>query len=268
MKSLFMKKIFLFLAFALTASVANAWIKQCDEAVVILAVEHLNPEAKMIVEKYLGNNYADDIKYLYTLEKEDKATHSEEIHFLHLDKSYKPVKAGSNDAIAALEKAMAVVRAHEKQSHKKVVTALRTMIDLMCDIHDLGNIRIKGIEHSYNDFTYQVPLAEYGKKKDKFSKHKWSESWNNYGGYPRGFSPQYRAYDMKIYLGDRYEEYTKGNLRDWAAENGAIAAKWLEICKPDCTVSFMDRKLMEDVSYTLLVKSSCRLAALLNRLTE
>ena len=60
-----MKKIFLFLAFALTASVANAWIKQCDEAVVILAVEHLNPEAKMIVEKYLGNNYADDIKYLY-----------------------------------------------------------------------------------------------------------------------------------------------------------------------------------------------------------
>ena len=261
-----MKKIILVLVFMFTVSVANAWIHQCDEAAVILAVEHLNPKAKEVVAKYLGNSYADDIKYLYTLEKEGKANHSEEIHYLHLDGSFKPIKVGSNDAIAAIEKTKNVLRNYEKLSPMKVTNALRTIINLMCDIHDLANIRIKDIPHSYNDFVYKVPQAEYGKKMDKYSKIKWSASWCNYGNYPRGFSAQYRAYDMKIYLGDRFAEYTKGNLRDWAADNGAKAAAYLDICTPDGIVSYMDRKKMEDVSYTMLVKSSCRLAALLNEI--
>ena len=129
-----MKKVFLILVFALTLSTVSAWEKRPDEGVFILATKHLSAEAQTLVKEYLGDSYNDDMHYLYDLERAKKATHTKEIHFLHLDKSYKPVKAGSNDAIAALEKAMAVVRAHEKQSHKKVVAALRTMIDLMCDV--------------------------------------------------------------------------------------------------------------------------------------
>ena len=56
-----MKKIFLLLAFALTASVANAWMKTCDEGIAIMASKNLSPEAKSVVTKYLGTSLKDDV---------------------------------------------------------------------------------------------------------------------------------------------------------------------------------------------------------------
>ena len=52
-----MKKIFLLVAFALTVSVASAWHKNCNAGVVALAVKHLTPEAKSVVDKHLGAAY-------------------------------------------------------------------------------------------------------------------------------------------------------------------------------------------------------------------
>jgi hypothetical protein len=259
-----MKKLFLILAFALTASVAQAWVNNCDEGVVILAVEHLNPKAKAAVEKYLGDSYGDDIKYLYKLEKGGNATHTKEIHYLHLGKNLKPKKAGSNDAYAAINKSLEVIKAHNKHNERKVTEALRTLINLMCDIHDLSHIRIKGYPHSFDDFTYKVPLSEMGKSRKKTSNVKWSRSWNCYGNYPLGFSGQYRAYDMKLCLGDRFAELSKGNLLRWVADNGSIAASYLSMCRPDEIVPYMERKNMEDVNYEMMIKASCRLATLLN----
>ena len=59
-----MKKMFLCLAFVLTVSVANAWWRNSEEAVVIVAEEYLAPKAKKMVNKYLGKSYADDVQYL------------------------------------------------------------------------------------------------------------------------------------------------------------------------------------------------------------
>ena len=258
-----MKKIFLFLAFAFTALVANAWNKVCDEAAVILASQHLTPEAKSVVDKYLGTNYNDDIQYLYALEKKKSATHSKEIHYLHLNKKLKPKKFKDGDAYAAINEALKVVKAHKSQSPENVTAALRTIINLMCDMHCLSNIRIDKIPHSKYDFEYLRVVAEYGKKKDATVKVKWSKSWEGFN-YPSGFSATYRAYDMKLCLDNRYAEFTKGTLADWATDNGKIAAHYLEICKPDVTVSYMDYMMREDVSYDMLIKASCRLAALLN----
>ena len=67
-----MKKISILLAFVLTASVANAWSRQCDEAVVIVANKYLNPTAKKVVKKYLGKSFEDDVAYLYDLEKRNR----------------------------------------------------------------------------------------------------------------------------------------------------------------------------------------------------
>ena len=52
-----MKKIVLLLMLVMSVSVANAWIKHCEEAVVILASENLTPKAKGVFDKYLGNRY-------------------------------------------------------------------------------------------------------------------------------------------------------------------------------------------------------------------
>ena len=68
-----MKKIFLVLVLALTASAAYAWDKRPDEGVVVLASKHLSAEAKALVDKHLGSDYFDDVHYLYTLEQKKTA---------------------------------------------------------------------------------------------------------------------------------------------------------------------------------------------------
>ena len=156
-----MKKIFLILALVFSVSVAHAWQDNCHEGIIILAVEHLTPEAKSAVVKYLGENYDDDIKYLYNLEKQGNAKHTEEIHYLHLGKNFKPStkKVGQNDAYVAINKQLAILKAHKNHSAEENVKALRTLIDLMCDIHDIAHIRIKSYPHSHYDFTYKVRVA-------------------------------------------------------------------------------------------------------------
>ena len=262
-----MKKIFILLALACTTSIAQAWHNNCHEGIVILAVEHLDSKAKSAVENYLGDSYKDDIKYLYKLEKAGDAKHNEEIHYLHLDKKFKPItkkKNSKNDAYAAINSQLEIIKAHNKYSKAEVTAALRTLIDLMCDIHDLALIRIKGYPHSYEDFTYLVPKSEYGKAAKKFTKVKWSKTWNRFGNYPAGFSGQFRAYDMKLCLAGRFDEFTKGGLLDWIADNGAIAASYLDNCLPDEILPYMEDKKREDVNYDMMIKASCRLAVLLN----
>ena len=69
---------------------------------------------------------------------------------------------------------------------------------------------------------------------------------------------------MKICLDNRFAEFSKGNLLKWIAENGSIASSYLDMCMPDEIVPYMERKKMEDVNYEMMLKASCRLAALLN----
>ena len=260
-----MKKIFLFLAFAFTVLAANAWTRTCDEAAVILASQHLTPAAKSVVDKYLGNSYADDVKYLYNLEKANEATHSKDIHILHLDKNLKPKSPKKGDAYASINNALKVIKAHDSYSPEKVTTALRVVINSICDMHIISNIHIDNIPHSKYDFECLRFRSDYGKDKEKTLKVVWPAVWAGFN-YPRGFSAAYRAYDMKICLGDRYAEFTKGTLADWATDNGVMAARYLEIFKPDITVAYMDYMSREDDSYDMLIKASCRLAALLNEI--
>lgn len=260
-----MKKIALFLIFVLSVSAANAWVKQCDEAIVLLAMEHLTPEAKAVVSKHLGRKIGDDIQYLYALERAGKATHTEEIHYLHFDKKMKLKKMKKNDAYAEMLNALKVVAKHESAPSEEVTKALRVVINLMSDMHHISNVRIDNIEHSKSDFKFQYPAAEYGKTRKEKRTAKWYALWRNYCNYPNGFSPRYRAYDMKICLRSRFNEFSKGSLKDWATESGQMAASYLEKFKPNAQVSLVDRLMVNEVNYDQMIKASCRLATILNQ---
>ncbi len=266
-----MKKIFLFLVFAVTVSVASAWSRKCDEAVMIVASEHLTPEAAKVVKKYLGKSYADDVQYLYQQEKEQFKNMSKKerkaasaIHYLHLDSQLQPRNVKGKDALKATEQALAVIRNHKSHSKAEVTTALRTVINLMCDMHNLSKYRIQGVKHSYADFKFVVPGGDFGKRAEEKYNAKWSKVWNVFDGGYGFFSVNYWAYDMRIFIGDKYADYSKGTLREWVSENGALAAKYLEIYKPKQTVAYMDRRWTTPVAYEMMIKASCRLAALLN----
>ena len=91
------------LALAMTVSMASAWEKRPDEGVFLLAKKHLSPEAKSMVEKYLGESYADDVFYLRNLEAKKQATHSKELRFLHLTADFKSAGVEGEDGLKGIE---------------------------------------------------------------------------------------------------------------------------------------------------------------------
>ena len=259
-----MKKILLFLLSVLTVSVSYAWIPRYDEGVLLFATKYLTPQAKSAFVDYLGEEYNDDVKYLYNLEKKRVAQHTKEIHYVHLGKDLKIAEVEGDDAVTALEEALAVVRNHKSYEKAEVVKALRTAIDLMFDVHNLSHFRIEGVEHSYKDFTFYRVRWEYGSKTDQRAKYKWSTLWTSFASRHPGYSGALWVEDMQLSSGNQYDKYAKGTLREWIEHNGSISASYLDIITPECTMNLVAFNEMEYVDYEMMVKAGYRLAALLN----
>lgn len=268
-----MKKIFLLFAFVMTISIANAWSKRVDEAVMIVANEHLTPNAKKLVKKYLGKSFADDVQYLYAVEKEQAKTmdkkarrRAAEVHYLHLDENFQPKSVKGKDAYKATQEALTVINSCKSHSKAEVTLALRTVINLVCDMHNLSRVRIDGVSHSQKDFKYRVPESDYGKNAKTLGKKpgRWSKTWNRFDGGYGYFTANYWAEDIRIYLGRDFDKYAKGSLNEWVAESGKMASHYLETYKPNAVVPYGFHKWREPVSYEQVIKATCRLAALLN----
>ena len=258
-----MKKVFLTLVLALTISVANAWEKHADEGVVVLATKHLTPKAKSVVQSYLGKSYLDDVYYLNTLEQKKLATHSNEIHYLHLDKDLKPMKVDGDDAFAAIENSLAIIRARDSYSKDEVIKALRTVINLMCDIHNFTYVRIEGIPHSQQHFKVTCYEADYGKRKFT-SLIKWTRFWLSYTIWHKGTSGDLWAEDIDLCLGSKREELSQGTLQDWVAQIGAKAAELYTRITPEYVMTRRERNELEDLNYEMMARAGYRLAVLLN----
>ena len=258
-----MKKIFLMLAFVATVSVASAWEKRPDEGVFLLAVKHLTPEAKAVVEQYLGTTYNDDVFYLRNLEAKKQATHSKELRYLHLSADLKPIGVEGEDALKGIEQALAVVRARDTHSKEDVVKALRTIINLMCEMHNMGYVRIEGFPQSQADFTFTCYAGDYGKRKTTAS-YKWLRFWDFYTHWHGGFSGDLWAEDMELCLGEKREELSKGSLYDWATQIGEKAAELYSRVNPEYVMTRRERNELEELNYEMMARAGYRMAVLLN----
>lgn len=257
-----MKKIFLLVAFALMASGASAWHANCNAGVVALAVKHLTPEAKSVVDKHLGTAYEDDCGYIYALERKKEVFFTKEVHYLHLDGNFQPLNVKGDDALVVIEKSLNVLRAHRSHSSAEVKKALRYVINLMCDIHNFSNIRIESIAHSQSDFTFRRQLSDY--KPAEFKILQWSKVWRNLSARKGVFHADLMAEDMELCHGKKFAEFTKGTLADWVADNGARAAEQLSIMYPNSEITLRYYNEMEYINYDMMTRAGFRLAALLN----
>ena len=267
-----MKRLSLLLVLLASVLVVNAWHRRCDEAIVIVATKHLTPDAKKMVKKYLGKSYADDVQYLYDTQREltkqkKLPKGARNIHDLHLDKDFKP-KSMKYDAYNATVEALEVILNRKSHTANEVTEALRIVINLMCDMHHLSKVRLEGYPHSYKNFEYTIPMREWGPKAELTKTFKWRNAWKGYDGGFNFFTTDYWVEDLQIFIGERYEEYSKGSLLDWAEESGRKAAYYLEFCKPGARIPYMEHKSMGVVNYEMMAKTSCRLAALLNEVAN
>lgn len=263
-----MKKIFLILALALTASVANAWNKEAETGLVTLASKHLSAEAKSMVDQYLGSNYYDDVMYLYTLEQKKTAEHSKEIHYLHLDANLKPAVVEGDDAYKALNEAIAVVRSRDSKSKTEVTKAMRVIINLMSDIHHLSSVRIEGVPHSQSDFKMLCYAGDVGSYSKRTSNVKWSRFWDVYPGWHNGFSAALWAEDIELCHGADRAKLAEGELNDWVAQIGSKAAEALSRYNEGYVMSRRERNELEYVNYEMMARAAYRLAALFNQLAR
>ncbi len=258
-----MKKIFLIVALVLSVSVANAWNKRADEGVVLLAEKHLTAEAKAMLNKYLGDSYADDVCYLYDLESSKTASHSNSIHYLYLDSELQPMEAEGGDALTEIKKVMEVVAGYKSRPDVVVTAALRTVINLMCDIHNLSNVRIESVPHSQKDFTFVWYKGDIGRWK-KTSKISWANFWDSYIQWHKGYSGNLWAEELEVNLGDKRAEFSKGSLNDWAAEIGSVANELYAHIKPEYVMTRRERNELENLNCEMMARAGYRLAALLN----
>lgn len=263
-----MKKIFLILALALTVSVANAWNKEAEAGLVVLASKHLSAEAKSMVDQYLGANYYDDVRYLYNLEKEKSAKHTNEIHYLHLDANLKPLAVEGDDAYKALNEAIAVVRSRDSKSKSEVTKAMRVIINLMSDIHHLSSVRIEGVPQSQTDFKMLCYAGDVGSYSKRSSNVKWSRFWGAYTGWHSGFSAALWAEDIELCHGADRAKFAAGELNDWVAQIGSKASEVLSRYNEGYTMTRRERNELEYVNYEMMARAAYRLAALFNQLAK
>lgn len=260
-----MKKILLIVALVLVGFSAKAWNSQQDEGVVLLATKYLTPRAKLVLENFLGASYSDDIGYIAKLDKQKKSPYSKDVHYLHLDTNLQPMAVEGDDAVKAIEQALTVVAGYETLPKVEITKALRTIINLMCDMHYLSKVRIQGVDYSWADFKFNVQRASSGALAKEVSPTKWSSFWNTYAAYHKGFHAALWAEDLNVCHGAQYAEFTKGGLRDWAANNGAVALTLYNAnVKPDGYMTRIERLQLEDLHYEMMAKAGLRLAALFN----
>ena len=260
-----MKKIVLVAMLVFVSLNASAWNKAQDEGVVILASKYLSPTAKQVFDHYLGGSYADDVAYITNLEKRKRSPYTNEVHYLHLDGYLQPAAVEGDDAVKAIEAAVAVVQNCSLTPKAEVTAALRTIIHLMCDMHCLSNVRIASIPFSSQDFKINVQRAASGSKAKEYSPTKWSGFWNSYAGFHKGYFGELWAEEMDVCHGAQFAEFTKGGLRDWASNNGAIAMRlYTGNVQPEGKMSRIERLQLEDLHFQMMAKAGLRLAALMN----
>ena len=76
------------------------------------------------------------------------------------------------------------------------------------------------------------------------------------------------AEEIRICHGADKEAFSKGTIRDWAADMGRECAAQLEWASPDMTLYSLDRTNLGVVTDRLMAKAAFRMAALLNEVLQ
>ena len=267
-----MKKLLLFAVSLFAISSVSAQLSGFEKRVLdgsmILAQRTLSEEGKAFVKKYLGQSFYEDVQSLYELEKKGQATHSADIHYLYLDKDFKPLRTNPENLISEIEKAIAVVRDRENRSRNEVANALRTIINLMSDMHNIGHVRLESVPHSMQDFNIACWGGDTPRYKKRTTPVQWSKLWSSYDSKHSGMTSNLWAVEYEWAHSDKAKEFTAGTLYDWAADMGKIANEMYKWAAPGYEMTRFQRNSLEDLHYEMMAKLGYRLGALLESLAK
>ena len=253
-----MKKIIaVVFALAMMSNEAKAFKLVGHQAIAALAEKHLTEKAQSEVKAILKSDMTKHSMWLYSLRKNQALAYVQEWQYTTLNAEGKSVTTYENDGVVAIEKAVEVLRNRTNESDSLVLASLRTVIQLVGDIHNPANIRIEGNEAT-KGFEYTIITRK------KPYKGNWVGLWHNFAGRHDVFSPQYYAADIEIFVGEKKSEYEKGTPRFWAENVGEDVVRTLTVIYPDAQVKLAEQNNQEYLYDKCMAKAGYRLAALLN----
>ena len=263
-----MKKIFIALALIWGVKSAQAWNWVYDQAALLLAFENMTPAAQAEMKKYLGEDIRKQVQTFEQARKKGNLTESASWRTISLDMNLKPVVADDNNAIAQLEKAVEVVKNRASKDNEEVELAIRKIIELTIEMHNIGNVYLEEFPYSKEDFEYQHSMGGYGKK-EKFKSRKWKGLWSyGFSVFHSAWSAEMHVRDLKVCHGRYKEQYMAGSIRDWATDMGKLVKPLYEWAMPHCQLSRQAHAEEEERFYAGVARASFRIAALMNEATK
>ena len=263
-----MKKIFIALALVLGVSSAQAWNWVYDQAALLLAFENMTPTAQAEMKKYLGEDIRNQIQTFEQARKKGEMLESADWRTISLDMNLQPVVADDKNAIAQLENAVEVVKNRASKDNDEVELAIRKIIELTIEMHNVANVYLEEYPYSKDDFEFQQSAGGYGKK-EKFKTRKWKHFWTyGFSVFHSSWSAEMHVRDLKVCHGRYKELYMSGSIRDWATDMGKLVKPLYEWAGPYCELSRQAHSEEEERYYAGVARAAFRIAALMNEATK
>ena len=263
-----MKKLFVTLALAMGVYTAQAWNYVYDQAALLLAFENMTPEAQSLMKKHLGEPFRQQIQTFEQARKKGELLETAEWRTITLDMDLKPVVADDKNAIAQLENAVEVVKNRTSKSDAEVTFAIRKIVELTIEMHNVGNVHLEEFPYSKEDFEFQQSMGGYGAK-EKFRPHKWKHFWSyGFSVFHSSWSAEMHVRDLKVCHGRYKEQYMAGTVRDWATDMGKLVKPLYDWAGPQCSLSRQAHAEEEERFYAGVARAAYRIAALMNNSTK
>ena len=263
-----MKKLFVTLALAMGVYTAQAWNYVYDQAALLLAFENMTPEAQSLMKKHLGEPFRQQIQTFEQARKKGELLESADWRTITLDMDLKPVVADDKNAIAQLENAVEVVKNRASKSDAEVTFAIRKIVELTIEMHNVGNVHLEEFPYSKEDFEFQQSMGGYGAK-EKFRPRKWKHFWSyGFSVFHSSWSAEMHIRDLKVCHGRYKEQYMAGTVRDWATDMGKLVKPLYDWAGPQCSLSRQAHAEEEERFYAGVARAAYRIAALMNNSTK
>ena len=263
-----MKKLFVTLALAMGVYTAQAWNYVYDQAALLLAFENMTPEAQSLMKKHLGEPFRQQIQTFEQARKKGELLETAEWRTITLDMDLKPVVADDKNAIAQLENAVEVVKNRASKSDAEVTFAIRKIVELTIEMHNVGNVYLEEFPYSKDDFEFQQSMGGYGAK-EKFRPRKWKHFWSyGFSVFHSSWSAEMHVRDLKVCHGRYKEQYMAGTVRDWATDMGKLVKPLYDWAGPQCSLSRQAHAEEEERFYAGVARAAYRIAALMNNSTK
>ena len=245
-----MKRVILTLSLLVLTLSAGAWNKTSYATIMTLASQQLSNEAKSNVQKALGGELA-------------AATISDmEVMTFSVDENYAPLRANENDALAAIEKSIELLR-----NNKRDGEAILSLAKAFADLHSVPSLRIKGNDFSYANYIVRRWNNREGKLA-RYTKVKWRAMWNSYfPGRHYLFTPEMYAYDIDLFHSRFRASFVEGELSTWVED---VAKEYRAIYAENLVDNhILTQERVNEYEYIhdrLMAKAAYRLGRVLNEI--